>query len=123
MSEPPTPARVLVVDDEADIRATVADALAEEGYHVAVAENGADALQLARSFRPQVILLDMKMPVMDGWAFARAYRGTPPPHGRIVVFTAAADAARRAAEANADGILAKPFVLDDLLRTVAIHAA
>jgi CheY-like chemotaxis protein len=114
---------VLVVDDEADIRATVADALAEEGYAVVVAENGADALKLAQSFQPQVILLDMKMPVMDGWAFARAYRRMPPPHGRIVVFTAAADAARRAAEANADGMLAKPFVLDDLLRTVAIHAA
>jgi CheY-like chemotaxis protein len=114
--------RVLVVEDEPDIRQSVADALEGEGYHVAVAENGAEALEIVACFRPEVILLDMKMPVMDGWAFVRTYRRTPPPHGRIVVFTAAADAARRAAETGADGVVAKPFDLDDLLRTVATHA-
>jgi CheY-like chemotaxis protein len=116
------PARILVVEDESDIRLSVADALEGEGYDVAMAQNGAEALHLVGSFRPDVILLDMKMPVMDGWAFARAYRSTPPPHGRIVVFTAAADVSRRAIETGADGMLAKPFDLDDLLRTVATHA-
>jgi CheY-like chemotaxis protein len=116
------PARVLVVEDEPDIRQSVADALEGEGYQVAVAENGAEALQVVASFRPAVILLDMKMPIMDGWTLVRTYRRTPPPHSRIVVFTAAADAARRAAETGADGVVAKPFDLDDLLRTVATHA-
>jgi CheY-like chemotaxis protein len=61
----------------------------------------------------------MKMPVVDGWGFARAYRAQPGPHAPIVVFTAAVDARRRAAEIGAEGYLAKPFNLDDLRALVS----
>ena len=72
--------RVLIVDDEPDIRATVSAMLEIEGYDVSEAANGADALQVFEERAPDVILLDMRMPVMDGWQFAEAHRPYPGPH-------------------------------------------
>ena len=82
------------------------------------AEHGAAALQIVASTTPAVILLDMRMPVMDGWEFAQAYRERPGPRAPIIVFTAARDAAERASEIWADAHLAKPFSLDDLIELV-----
>ncbi len=115
--------RVLVVDDDDSIRDFVSTALGYEGYDVVAASDGATALAaLDRSLAPSVILLDMRMPVMDGWEFSRAYRERPGAHAPIVVLTAARDAAEYATEIGAEGFLAKPFDLDELLRTVARHA-
>jgi CheY-like chemotaxis protein len=109
---------VLVVDDDESIREFVSVALTDEGYTVLTARDGAVALQWVSRQRPGVILLDMRMPVMDGWEFSRAYRATPEPHAPIIVVTAARDAADRAAQIDADGYLAKPFDLLDLLAIV-----
>jgi two-component system chemotaxis response regulator CheY len=114
--------RVLVVDDDESIRSVVTAALREEGYDVLEATNGAAALEIVRQLYPVVILLDMWMPVMNGWEFVRQYRALPGPHAPIVVMTAAVDARRRGAEIAADGVLAKPFELDSLLDTVASYA-
>jgi DNA-binding response OmpR family regulator len=109
--------RVLVADDDRQIREFVRVALEDEGYEVLTAADGASALALALAAPPDVILLDLNMPVMDGWRFAAAYRGAA---GRapIVVLTAAADAARRRHEIGAVAWLGKPFDLDELLRVV-----
>jgi CheY-like chemotaxis protein len=109
--------RVLVVDDEPGIRATVLAMLEIEGYAVAEAMNGAEALVAVESDPPDVILLDMRMPVLDGWGFASELRrrGHRTP---IVVMTAARDAARWAREIAAAAFVAKPFGYDDLLRAV-----
>jgi CheY-like chemotaxis protein len=109
---------ILVVDDDEVILSTVEFTLSDEGYPVMTAPDGAAALDLVEQQPPELILLDMKMPIMDGWAFARAYRDQPGPHAPIVVMTAAADAARRAADIGANGYLAKPFDLEDLLTVV-----
>ena len=82
------------------------------------AEHGAAALEIVASTTPAVILLDMRMPVMDGWTFARQYRAAYQPTAPIVVCTAARDAGERAAQIGADGTLPKPFRLNDLLDTV-----
>jgi two-component system, chemotaxis family, chemotaxis protein CheY len=111
-------ARVLVVDDDENIREFVSLALMGEGHEVDVAANGAVALDVVESAAPDVILLDMRMPVMDGWQFASAYRGVPGRRARLVVMTAARDAARSGAEISADANLAKPFELDELLDLV-----
>jgi CheY-like chemotaxis protein len=66
-----------------------------------------------------VILLDMLMPGMDGWAFARSYHQTPGPHALIIVVTAARDAGARVGQINAAGCLAKPFRLDALFASIA----
>lgn len=109
--------RVLIVDDEPDIRATVAEMLEIEGYTTEEAANGADALAAIERQAPDLILLDMRMPVLDGWGFAaemsRREMAIP-----IVVMTAARDAARWASEIAATASLSKPFGFDDLIRTV-----
>ncbi len=114
---------ILVVDDDEIILSTLALCLEDEGYAVVAASNGKEALQRVEREHPRLILLDMKMPVMDGWAFAAAYRERPGPHAPIIVMTAAQDARSRPAEIAADGCLAKPFDLDRLLDLVRRYAA
>jgi CheY-like chemotaxis protein len=88
-----------------------------EGYRVETAANGREALDFVAVERPAVVVLDMRMPVMDGWTFARELRnrGVKLP---IVVITAARDAERWAREIGADAFLAKPFELTDLLDAI-----
>src|SRR5215208_4497205 len=69
--------RILVVEDEAIIRAFLADGLTDAGYEVETAENGADALDRLEAYAPDVVLLDLLMPVMDGWAFLRERQDDP----------------------------------------------
>jgi len=113
---------VLVVDDDEAILDVVQMVLSEAGYEVLTAADGAEALAAADRRPPRVILLDMRMPVMDGWQFARAYRQAPGPHAPIVVVTAAVDAARRAAEVDAEDVLPKPFRVEELLAVVDRYA-
>ena len=113
--------RVLLVEDDPEIRDFVAMVLNSEGYRVTEANNGKVALdELGRGLF-DLILLDMRMPVLDGWGFARMYRASTGPHAPIVVLTAAHDAADRASQISADGYLGKPFEIDDLLTIVAQH--
>ncbi len=113
---------ILVVDDDDIILSSVEFLLMDEGYDVVVAKNGQEALELSEQHRPRLILLDMKMPVMDGWEFVAAYRQTPGPHAPILVMTAAHNSASRAAEIGADCYIAKPFDVDLLVELVRKHA-
>ena len=65
--------QILIVDDDQEIREMLEITLIEEGYEVLSASDGEAALALLERNRPNLILLDMRMPVMDGWGFARAY--------------------------------------------------
>lgn len=109
--------RILVVDDELTIRDVIADALQLEGYPVATAANGIEALEVVAREAPTIVLLDMRMPLMDGWAFTQELRarGLRVP---IIVLTAAQNAKRWADEIGAQAYLAKPFDLNDLLALV-----
>ncbi len=110
---------VLVVDDDPDILDAICDILEAEGYRVARARHGLEALERVDTERPAVILLDLMMPVMDGVAFAQALRtrpaSVPPP---ILVISADGNP-QRAAAVGAQGYLAKPFDIDALLAHVA----
>lgn len=113
-----TAKRVLVVEDDADIRAMIELTLGAEGHDIVTASNGAEALARTSSDDVDVILLDLKMPIMDGREFARRYRdggGAAP----IVVLSAAQDAERHAREIGARHTLGKPFDLDALVAVVA----
>ncbi len=110
---------ILVVDDDETIAMSIESFLTEEGYTVMVAQNGKEALERVEAAPPAVILLDMKMPVMDGWAFASAYRQQEGPHAPIIVMTAAHDSRQRASEIAADGFIPKPFDLDELLALIS----
>jgi two-component system, chemotaxis family, chemotaxis protein CheY len=116
------PGDVLVVDDDPDMVDVIELVLRTEGYAVRSAENGKRALEAVATAMPALVLLDMLMPVMDGWQFARELRAR---YGRvvpIVVVTAAEHAQSRAAEIGADDVVSKPFDVDDLLQIVARHA-
>jgi CheY-like chemotaxis protein len=111
---------ILVVDDDPGIVGFLELALVDEGYAVRAAANGREALDQIAQRRPDLILLDMNMPVMDGWEFCNQLRrrdssvsGIP-----IVVMTAARDAASRSREVDAQGYLGKPFDLDHLFNTI-----
>ena len=69
--------RVLVVDDDLSIQGFLAEALADEGYGVRTAANGREALAILREWRPDLILLDLMMPEMDGWEFRGEQRALP----------------------------------------------
>ena len=110
-----------MVDDDEPVRRLLVWALTDEGYAVREAADGAVALARAQEAPPGLILLDMRMPVMDGWAFARRYHTRPGPHAPIICVTAAADAAAvaaRGAQIGAVASLGKPFDLDELLALV-----
>ena len=109
---------VLVVDDDHTIASAVRDSLEFEGFRVTTAVNGAEALEQIDADPPALILLDMRMPVMNGWEFAEQYRRTG--HAApVVVMTAAPNAQRWADEIEADDVLPKPFTLDDLISAVS----
>lgn len=110
--------RVLFVDDDQDLRELVAAFLRSEGHDVATAAEGREALDLVARAMPDVILLDMRMPVMDGREFAARFHERHGPAAPIVVITASEDARARAEEIGAAAWLSKPFELDALLAAV-----
>jgi two-component system chemotaxis response regulator CheY len=112
-----SPRLILIVDDDPAIRSTVSEILDMEGYPVETAANGHEALVKVRAVRPWLIILDMRMPIMDGWAFARVLHeeGIEVP---ILVMTAAQNARRWAEEIGASAYIPKPFDLDELLNAV-----
>jgi len=106
---------LLVIEDEADILFSLKTYLESEGYHVVTAGNGKEGLTfLNMNPMPALVLLDMKMPVMNGWEFSNEYRKQFPLRAPLVVMTAAADAEARAREAQANGWLGKPFSLEEI---------
>jgi CheY-like chemotaxis protein len=114
---------VLVVDDDPAIRGLVADALRVEGYVVDLAAHGREALDAMRARRPATIVLDLMMPIMDGFSFMEACHQEQLCNDvPIVVISAAQDALRRMYEVPVNACIAKPFDLDDLVRTVGLYA-
>ena len=113
------PARVLVVDDEPVIRELVAEALELEGYAVETAANGAEALTKVQARAPSVIVLDLMMPVMNGWDFLNACRAYPACAGVPVVVTSAyRRLPETAASLGVTACVAKPFDLRVLLGAI-----
>jgi two-component system chemotaxis response regulator CheY len=115
----PTSDYVLVVDDDEAICDLVELVLDDEGYTVTCCTDPADALRLVAQRPPALILLDLRMPAMDGEDFVRACRAMPNPTAPIVVFSAMRNIKDHAARLGAVGWIAKPFDLDDVISTVS----
>jgi two-component system chemotaxis response regulator CheY len=113
---------VLVVDDDPDILDAICDILDAEGYRVARARHGGEALERVAAELPSVILLDLMMPVMDGFAFANALRQRPLPRHIPIVVISADGNPQKAAALGAQAYLAKPFDIDALLSQVSLIA-
>ena len=112
-------ATVLVVDDDPDIRSFASLALGMNGYEVREACNGREALALLKKWRPDAILLDLNMPIMDGWAFCREQLRRPELTSiPIALMTAGRRLGARPQPFNTVSMLEKPFELSSLLSTV-----
>src|SRR3981189_921086 len=110
---------VLVVDDDPHILQTLALCLFTEGYEILMASNGQEALDVLRQQKPACILLDLMMPVMDGWQFVtemerRGWRKAP-----LLLLSAGRAVRGHPPRLHADAYLAKPFDLDELLGKVS----
>jgi DNA-binding response OmpR family regulator len=113
------PPLVLVVDDDVDSRTLLEMALSMAGYDVATAANGLDALDMARVRRPRVILLDLAMPVMDGFEFrARQLRDSSLAPIPVICVSGRHDADVASRQMHAAACIPKPFDLDDVLTRV-----
>jgi CheY-like chemotaxis protein len=108
---------VLVVDDDEAICDLIELALGDDGYEVACRTDPADALSLLAQRPSGLILLDLRMPAMDGETFVRAYRATPNATAPIVIFSVLPNVEEHAARLGAVGWITKPFALDDLIST------
>jgi len=113
------PRRVVLAEDDGAVRSAVADYLQSAGFEVVQTANGAEAINAARSGSPDLLILDLEMPVMSGRQVLEAWRGdeslrrTP-----IVLISGAADLTAAAHEYGVRATLAKPFDLDVLTAVV-----
>ncbi len=115
-------ARILIVDDDRGIRELLAELLGTEGYEVLQAANGAQAVELARAEQPDLILMDLMMPVLDGADAMTILKRDPRTcDSRIIAMSAGRNLRHQVDDGLADSFLAKPFDLDRLLADVALH--
>ncbi len=113
-----SPTLILIVEDSDDIRALLSELLEDEGYRVVTASNGEDGLKAAQVHYPQLILMDLSLPGMDGWETVRNLRRLPDfAQTPIVALTAHATKRdeERALAAGCTGYISKPFDADRLL--------
>ncbi len=113
---------VLVVDDEPEMRRLTESLLTARGYSVIVAAHGRDAIQRLRERCPDLIVLDLNMPVMDGWEFCAEQRYFPDRKRAtvpVLLMTGESEASRHADTLRAVGVISKPFDVDDLLDAVS----
>ncbi len=111
---------ILVVDDDESIREFVQMALSDEGYSVLQAANGSVALEIVKRETVDLIILDMRMPVMDGWAFLTAYQRMTSPRA-LVIAVSANNRAMSATTADVVDFIPKPFDLGHLIDLIASH--
>jgi len=109
---------VLVVDDDPDVRTVLADAFESEGFRVMTAANGMQALHRTRDAAPDVIVLDLNMPMMSGDAFLYAWRVGAETQGVPVVAISAAYPSLQPEDLGVDAFFPKPFEIDLLVRHV-----
>lgn len=114
-----TEKEILIVEDDVGILSALKMIL-EDKYYIKTAVNGRQALDIIqKEGMPKLILLDMRMPVMDGWEFAHEFHQLYGHRSPIVVMTAAADASKRANDIQAEGWMGKPFDLENLNTVIA----
>jgi CheY-like chemotaxis protein len=125
---PASPPTLLVVDDDANITRALSNLLEDEGYRVVAAENGKRGLELVEAgLRPNAIILDLMMPVMDGWDFRAEQLKDPAIRETPVIVLTATGFSRRTIREQFGGVeyLAKPpstdHLLDTLRRVCAAH--
>src|SRR5437867_10775146 len=109
--------KVLLIDDDDELAEVLRQVLRDAGHSVATVRHGA-ALELTQHISPDLILLDLSMPIMDGWSFVAQYRRSAKQGARIVLLTGNQHAPQIAHTLQADGYITTPFDMDDLIAMV-----
>lgn len=109
---------VLLVEDDPDLRDVMRQVLEEQGFRVDAVAEGREALAHVERELPVVILLDLRMPGMDGWQFAQAFHARYGHLAPIIVVTADPDARREAEALEAESFLAKPFDTEQVVGAI-----
>lgn len=120
----PTKKRILVVDDDPFIRRVVGQSLSLSGYDVIVVETGQKGIDAARSEHPDLILLDVMLPGMDGYQICQSLRADPQTTSVPIIMLTALDepeAVVKGLQAGADDYLTKPFSADELAMRLSAH--
>lgn len=109
---------ILVVDDDDDFRETLSEVLSEAGYSVQQAENGEVALQAASQEQPGIVLLDLKMPVLDGWGVMERMRKEPRTASVPILILSAYGFEWESELLGAQGYIPKSVGMDEILERV-----
>jgi CheY-like chemotaxis protein len=115
---------ILVVDDFEDNRAMYVEYLQFQGFRVAEAVNGEEAVARTLALSPTVVVMDLSLPVMDGWEATRRIKADPKTAGiRVIALTGHAEPAhaKKALDAGCDDFVAKPCLPEDLLKKIREH--
>src|SRR5258708_33708768 len=111
---------ILIIDDDDGTQMAFEMALSDEGYTVRSALNGKHALDVLDGWSPHLILLDIRMPIMDGPTFMTAYKNRPPPHAPVIAMTTSQTPTHPIPD-DVQDVLMKPFDLDDLFAMIEKH--
>lgn len=124
MAAPNARPLVLLVEDFDDAREMYRDFLEFSGFRVETARDGREAIEKARALRPQLVLMDLSLPGIDGWEATRVLKQDPETADILIVALSAhalAPEGDRAREAGCDGFIAKPCLPADLVEEIAVH--
>lgn len=116
--------KILVVDDEPMIVRLMEFILAQQGHEMLIAVNGEEALRQIRAHKPDLVLLDIMMPRLDGYEVARLLRADPETSGLAIIMLSAkaqTEDIRRGAEVGVDAYVTKPFSPEHLVQVVTAH--
>ncbi len=114
--------RILVVDDDPVIQSLMVEFLSDEGFDIVAAADGHSGVELARQQHPDLILMDLMLPVMDGMCATRTLKGDPDTRSiPIIAVSAGTNLRIHAEQLPADSVVGKPFDLDTLLAAVTVQ--
>ena len=122
---PDGPLKVLVVDDESEVRASLGEFLEGNGYSVCEAADGEEALAMTFTEKPDLILLDLRLPKVDGYQVCQTLKGNPITSGIPIIMITALNATPqkvKGIEFGADDYVEKPFDLDELVARMKMVA-
>ena len=121
MSDPTAKPLILVVEDFDDAREMYRDYLEFSGFRAETARDGREAIDKTRELRPDLVLMDLSLPGLDGWEATRLLKAAPDTSGILIIALSAhalATEGERARAAGCDGFIAKPCLPPDLVREI-----
>jgi len=110
--------KILIAEDELSIATLLRDILEDEGYAVVLAQNGQEALDILRTTRPALVMTDVMMPILNGFALCRAMQADPAYQAIPVIVMSAITDSSAAEGCRASGFLKKPFNLQNIVDTI-----